>query len=63
MYYAFTSEQTVEGLVQIIKLLTSKEIQSLRMHKPFHGEKEVVEQLYKFKNEIKIFGDKYAKLY
>ena len=38
-------------------------IQSLRMHKPFHGEKEVVEQLYKFKNEIKIFGDKYAKLY
>lgn len=63
LYYAFTSEQTVEGLVQIIKLLTSKEIQSLRMHKPFHGEKEVVEQLYKFKNEIKIFGDKYAKLY
>ncbi len=63
LYYAVEKNETVDGLVRIIKLLTCKEIQSLRQKKSFHGKESVIEQLYKFKNNIKIFGDMYSKLY
>lgn len=63
IYYAVESDETVDGLVQIIKLLTTKEIQSLRQQRPFHDKDAVVCQLYKFKNEIRIYGDRYAKIY
>lgn len=63
LYYAVENNETVDGLVQIIKLLTTKEIQSLEMQKTFHDKHAVVNQLYKFKNDIRIYGDRYAKIY
>lgn len=61
--YAYLNNETIDNVVRIIKLLTTHEIQSLMLRKDFHGRKEVVEQLYKFKNEIKIFGNRYSKIY
>lgn len=63
LYYSIDNNETVFGLVLMIKLLTCKEIQSLRQKAPFHGQVEVIQQLYKFKDEIRIFGDKYSRLY
>ena len=62
LYYAVENNENVDNLVRIIKILTCKEIQSLRQQKRFHGRDAVIEQLYKFKDEIKIYGDVYAKL-
>lgn len=63
LYYAIEKNETVRGLVQIIKLLTCKEIQTLRMQKSFHGKDAVIMQLYKFKNDIKIYGNIYSRLF
>lgn len=63
IYYAVENNETVDGLVRIIKLLTTKEIQLLEMQRNFHDKEKIVEQLYKFKNEIKIFGDRYSTIY
>lgn len=60
---ATQSNDTIDNLVRIIKLLTTKEIQSLMLLPDFHGRRNVVNQLYKFKNEIVIFGNRYAKIY
>lgn len=62
LYYAVENNETVDNLVRIIKILTCKEIQSLRQQKRFHGRDAVIEQLYKFKDEIKIYGDIYSKI-
>ena len=62
LYYAVENNENVDNLVRIIKILTCKEIQSLRKQKRFHGRDVVIEQLYKFKDEIKIYGDIYSKL-
>lgn len=62
LYYAVENNENVDNLVRIIKILTCKEIQSLRQQKRFHGRDALIEQLYKFKDEIKIYGDVYAKL-
>lgn len=60
IFYAVEKGETVDNLVRIIKLLTTKEIQSLHLQRPFHGRDKVIYQLYKFKDGIKIFGDAYA---
>ena len=62
IYYAVENNETVDQLVRIINLLTTKEIQKLRTQKPFHGIDAVIEQLYKFKDEIKVFGNRYSKI-
>lgn len=62
IYYAVENSETVDQLVRIINLLTTKEIQKLRTQKPFHGIDAVIEQLYKFKDEIKVFGNRYSKI-
>ncbi|MCQ2348387.1 MAG: hypothetical protein MJZ65_04275 [Paludibacteraceae bacterium] len=63
IFYAVENNETVDNLVQIIKLLTTKEIQSLEMQRPFHDKDAILNQLYKFKNDIRIYGDRYAKIY
>ncbi len=63
LYYAVDNNETVDNLVRIIKLLTCKEIQSLQRQRRFHDRDAVIEQLYKFKDDIKTFGNIYSKLY
>lgn len=62
IYYAIQNNENVSNLVLIIKLLTCKEIQTLLNQKNFHGRDTVIKQLCLFKNEIKIFGNMYAKI-
>ena len=60
---AIKEDTTVDGLVKIITILTTKEIQKLMMSKDDIRHKErIVSQLYLFKKDITIFGDRYAKL-
>lgn len=62
LYFAVENNENVDNLVRIIKILTCKEIQSLRQQRRFYGREAVIEQLYKFKDEIKIYGNIYSKL-
>lgn len=54
---------TVEEMVALIKVLTNKEIQKILLssHKNRH-KKIIVRNLFLFKHEIMIFGNKYEKL-
>lgn len=61
--YAHSNNETIDNVVQIIRILTTQEIQTLMLGRDFHGRKDVVEQLYKFKNEIRIFGNRYSRIY
>lgn len=62
LYYAIDNNDTIDNLVRYVKMLTCKEILFLRAQSYFHGRNEVIEQLYKFKNDIKVYGDAYVKL-
>lgn len=57
------SESSVYALVRIIQILTTQEIQQLLLTSAGIRHKEsIVKQLSDFKNDIRIFGDRYAKL-
>lgn len=60
---AIKSESNVYALVRIIQILTTQEIQQLLMTDADIRHKEsIVKQLSDFKNGIRMFGDRYAKL-
>ena len=60
---AIKSESNVYSLVRIIQILTTQEIQQLLLtHAKIRHKESIVRQLCDFKNEICIFGDRYAKL-
>ena len=51
------------SLVRLIQVLTTKEIQRLLQSKAqIQHKKSIVDQLVKFKNEIRIFGNQYASI-
>ena len=51
------------SLVRLIQILTTKEIQHLLESKAqIRLKKTIVDQLVKFKNDIQIFGDRYANI-
>ena len=53
----------VFSLVRLIQVLTTKEIQRLLQSKAhIRHKKSIVDQLVKFKNEIRIFGNRYASI-
>ena len=53
----------VYSLVRLIQILTTKEIQGLLLTKAnIRHKKSIVDQLLCFKNEIRIFGDRYASI-
>lgn len=62
IYFAVENNETVDGLVRIIELLTTKEIQKLKLQRNFHGRNAVIAQLYEFKNGIRVFGNRYARI-
>ncbi len=60
---AVESNDSVEGLVKTIQVLTTKEIQRLiRTNNQIRHKDAIIEQLVKFKNDIRIYGDKYARI-
>lgn len=60
---AVESNESVEGLVKIIQVLTTKEIQRLILTtNQIHHKDAIINQLVMFKNDIRIFGDKYARI-
>lgn len=53
----------VYSLVRLIQILTTKEIQGLLLTKAqIRHKKAIVNQLVLFKNEIRVFGDRYASI-
>lgn len=64
IYYAYLNNETIDTLVQIIRILIFKEIRRLenQMSKSLYR-KLVIEELVKFMNNIKIFGNPYIKMY
>lgn len=53
----------VYSFVRIIQILTTKEIQNLlQTNARILHKKAVIDQLVMFKNDIRIFGDRYAKI-
>lgn len=60
LYYAVNNNETVDNLVNIIRILTCKEIQKLLHGRKFHGRNSVIELLYRFENDIIIFGNRYS---
>jgi len=60
---ATKNSANVYSLVRLIQILTTKEIQGLLQSKArIRHKKSIVDQLVKFKNEIQIFGDRYARI-
>ena len=60
---AVESNESVEGLVRIIQVLTTKEIRRLILTtNQIHHKDAIINQLVMFKNDIRIFGDKYARI-
>ena len=60
---AIEGNMNINSLVVLIQILTTKEIQNLMMTKADIRHKEsIIEQLVNFKNDIKIFGDRYVTI-
>lgn len=60
---ATRNNSDVYSLVRLIQILTTKEIQELLLTKSrIRHKKTIVDYLVKFKNEIRIFGDRYASI-
>ena len=60
---AIDSNGNVDMLVKLIQVLTTKEIQHLiSTTDKIRYKKAIINQLVMFKNDIRIFGDKYAML-
>lgn len=59
---AIKNNYSVSKLVDLIKIQTNFEIFELILNKNIRHKDSIIENLFKFKNEIVIFGDKYAKL-
>lgn len=63
IYVATVRNMNINSLVVLIQILTTKEIQNLMMTKADIRYKEsIIEQLVHFKNDIKIFGDRYVTI-
>lgn len=63
VYLATEGNMNVSAMVKLIQILTTKEIQYLMKTKAVIRHKEsIINQLVQFKNDIKIFGDRYASI-
>lgn len=63
LFFSVENNYSVEKLVDLIKLLTLKEIQILILSKKcYRNKNEIVKNLYLFKNEIVIFGNRFEKI-
>jgi len=58
LYISIVNNYTVDRLVDLIKISTYKEIQTL-LHTKNRHKKVIIEKLLLFKNDIVIFGDKF----
>lgn len=63
LYIAISGNCTVDGFINIIKLLTTKEIQNLQSTKHnIRHKSKIINRLVEFKNDIRVLGDPYARL-
>jgi len=60
LYLSVDGNMSMDSFVSIIHILTTKEIQLLLKNK---DDDELINQLICFKNEIRIFGNRYEKIY
>lgn len=64
IYLATEDNMNINSLVVLIRILTTKEIQNLMIGKAdIRHKKSIVNQLAHFKNDIKIFGNRYVTIY
>lgn len=64
VYYAAKNNMTLDAMVRLIGILTTKEIQHLmRTKSAIRHKKSIINQLILFKNDIRIFGDRYVTVY
>lgn len=63
VHLATEGNMNINALVRLIQILTTKEIQKLMMTKADIRHKEsIINQLVHFKNDIKIFGNRYVAI-
>ena len=62
IFSSFENNYSVQGLTDLIKLETTKKIQELILSSNYRYKNKVIENLFLFKSEIIIFGDRMAKI-
>jgi len=62
LYISIVKNYTVDRLIDLIKILTNKEMQNLLLHKKNRHKKIILKNLFDFKNEIKIFGNRFEPI-
>lgn len=63
IYLAAKNNLTIDAMIKIIHILTAKEIQYLiETRNNIRHKKSIIKQLVLFKNEIRIFGDRYITI-
>ncbi len=64
LYWATKENMSVDSLVRLLQILTTKEIQRLLQTKDqIRNKSSIINQLISFKNDIRIFGDRYVTIY
>jgi hypothetical protein len=62
LYVSIVDNYTVDRLVDLMKILTDKEIQNLILSSKNRHKDVIIDRLYAFKSEIKILGNRYEYL-
>jgi len=62
LYISIMNNYTVDRLIDLIKILTNKEMQNLLLHTKNRHKKIILKNLFDFKNEIKIFGNRFEPI-
>lgn len=64
VYLSTKENLTVDAMVRIIHILTTKEIQLLmKTRNDIRHKESIIKQLVQFKNDIRIFGNRYVTIY
>mgnify|MGYP003103481255 CR=1 FL=1 len=63
LYIAIKKEYTIDEFIRLLKILVTKEMQSILFTSSKYRHKKVLlQELYKFKTNIKVYGNRYERL-
>lgn len=63
LYIAIKNKYTIDELIKLLRILVTKEMQYIIFKKSKYRHKKILlQELYKFKMNIKVFGNRYEKL-
>lgn len=61
--HAIKKEYTIDEFIRLLKILVTKEMQSILFTSSKYRHKKVLlQELYKFKTNIKVYGNRYERL-